>query len=261
MRIFKLTFPYIIAVIIIVTCTASVSVAQRFLPNYKSSAEEFEKSSVTSLLYINKNEALQIYPWDEYDESKAVSGEALQNKLKFRISDVIGYFRPYALPKNDISFSNLKYLPQNNIYYLKDYSYESSDGIRYRLSVSLNENNIYYFSCDLETDKIVSPDQIADEYDKIGTYVKKYEMMKRDSNPFYDFLENYNLLVNNNYYSKGTEILNGDKFFSIWDYKYTDFTYGNNIYLSFRLKSGDFVMIYSAIENDFIGFSMKPFRR
>ena len=72
-------FPWVAVVMILFVGYRSVDLVKNLLPDYRGEIVTHEKTDKNSPIYLQDEEAIAIYPWDEYDENKVyILSEALR---------------------------------------------------------------------------------------------------------------------------------------------------------------------------------------
>ncbi|MBQ8813226.1 MAG: hypothetical protein IJZ85_01840 [Lachnospiraceae bacterium] len=72
---YRAVLPWAAAVLILVGGYMSVSLIKPLLPDYRDEVVSFEKAERNSPIYLQGNDSIAIYPWNEYDEAELITLE------------------------------------------------------------------------------------------------------------------------------------------------------------------------------------------
>ncbi len=278
MKLARRTFPFIAAMILLAACLLAVGLSPLILPDYKDTIEQLDPPKGSNLLYINSGEELELYPWNLYTGQEKVY---LNSDVYAAIANGICLMRPGLWSPEEVESKIILKCSNTGMRFLKDMELSGKDGQTYLVNMAYDPRGLCYFSCinrDEPEVKSEIMDQALRELQKDwenfladpaiieeGVYESLPIEIEGDSsdskstesgNAFSSFLYSYKMFL-----SQDPEYLS-DQSYVILDLimktQFTSLSYDNHIYLTCSDNSGtSLVLIYSPIEECFVGFSLK----
>lgn len=264
-------------------CLLAVGLSPLVLPDYKGTIEEREQPQNFNLLYLNSGEELNLYPWNLYTgqeqelfEEEIVSFAA--NSVRILGGGSWTDEELYPLIKFRYSGQDLRFL--------KDMTLTEKDGRRYLVNMALDPNGLCYFSYVNQDEREATADEMDQALGKLQEDWKKFlsDPLPADSevdlyeekpsgsyqlddgelktdNAFYMFFMRCQMLSDQMIKEQYSDYI-GDNLYTIWELvlksEFTSLSYDNHIYAMYSNDGGtSMVLIYSPIEERFVGFSLK----
>lgn len=283
MKLARKSVPFIIAVSMLAACLLAVGLSSLVLPNYKGTIEEREQPKNFNLLYLNSGEELNLYPWNLYTgqeqelfEEEIVSFAA--NSVRILGSGSWTDEELYPLIK-------FRYSGQG-LWFLKDMTLTEKDGRQYLVNMAFDPNGLCYFFYGNQDEREATADEmdqalgkLQEDWEKFlsdplpadsevdlyeekpsGSYQLDDGELKTD-NAFYMFFMRCQMLSDQMRKEQYSDYI-GDNLYTIWELvlksEFTSLSYDNHIYAMYSNDGGtSMVLIYSPIEERFVGFSLK----
>ncbi len=282
MKLARKSLPFIMALVLMAVCLLTIGLAPLFLPNYKGTVEEMGQPKNANLLYVNSAEELNLYPWNLYSDSDQEITDFIPEVYELAIGCALhlgGYTGPIQKIHSQLE---LRGSEQSGLFFLKDIQLTGENGGQYSLNIAFRSGNVCYFSYLNENEPEVSPDEMDQALRKlqkdwenfvefmkpieamgpetgqqleIGSYEQR-DMWEKSGDAFSAFLLRHQDLVESQkgYLADNTPWLCT----LITNAQFTSLSYNNHIYLMCTASDGtSLVLIYSPIEERFVGFSLK----
>lgn len=283
MKLARKSVPFIIAVALLAACLLAVGLSPLVLPDYKGTIEEREQPQNFNLLYLNSGEELNLYPWNLYTgqeqelfEEEIVSFAA--NSVRILGGGSWTDEELYPLIKFRYSGQELRFL--------KDMALTEKDGRRYLVNMALDPNGLCSFSYVNQDEREATADEMDQALGKLQEDWEKFlsDPLPADSevdlyeekpsgsyqlddgewktdNAFYMFFMRCQMLSDQMRKEQYSDYI-GDNLYTIWELvlksEFTSLSYDNHIYAMYSNDGGtSMVLIYSPIEERFVGFSLK----
>lgn len=282
MKLAQKGLPFVIALLLMAVCLLTVGLASLFLPDYKGTVEEMEQPKNANLLYVNSTEELNLYPWNLYSESEKVITDFEPEVYELAVGCVY-YLAGYTGSIEKLhSQMRLQESEQSGLYFLKDIKLTDENGTQYAVNIAYRSANVCYFSCINENEPEITPDEmdqalrkLQKDWEDFVELMKPVEvrdlearrqmeidsygqrlMWEKSGDAFSGFLLRHQDLVDSQkgYLADNTSWLCT----LITNAQFTSLSYDNHIYLMCTASDGtSLVLIYSPIEERFVGFSLK----
>lgn len=282
MKLAQKSLPFVMALVLMAVCLLAVGLAPLFLPDYKGTVEEMGQPQNANLLYVNSAEELNLYPWNLYSDSDKEITDFDPEIYELAIG-CAHHLGGYTGPIQKIhSQMKLRESGQSGIFYIKDIKLTGKNGGQYSLNIAFRGGNVCYFSYLNENEPEVSPDEmdqalrkLQKDWESFVEFMKPIEAMdpetgqrmeidsyeqrvmwKKSGDAFSAFLLRHQELVESQkgYLADNTAWLCT----LITNAQFTSLSYNNHIYLMCTASDGtSLVLIYSPIEERFVGFSLK----
>lgn len=278
MKLARRTFPFIAAMILLAVCLLAVGLSPLILPDYKDTIEQLDPPKGSNLLYINSGEELELYPWNLYTGQEKVY---LNSDVYAAIANGICLMRPGLWSQEEVESKIILKCSNTGMRFLKDMELPGKDGQTYLVSMAYDPRGLCYFSCINQDEPEVKSEimdqalrELQEDWEDFladpaiierGVYESSPIEIEGDStdsestesgNAFSSFFYSYQMFL-----SRDPEYLS-DQSYVILDLimktQFTSLSYDNHIYLTCSDNSGtSLVLIYSPIEECFVGFSLK----
>lgn len=276
------SLPFVMALILLAACLLAVGLAPLFLPSYKGTVEEMGQTQNVNLLHVNSAEELNLYPWNLYSDSDKEITNFDPEVYELAIGCAY-YLGDYTGPTQKIhSQMKLRESEQSGLFFLKDMKLTGENGGQYSVNIAFRAGNVCYFSYLNENEPEVSPDEmdqalrkLQKDWENFAEFIKPAEaldpetgrqieidsyeqrvMWEKSGDAFSAFLLRHQDLVES---QKGYLADSTNRLCTlIRNAQFTSLSYENHIYLMCTSSDGtSLVLIYSPIEERFVGFSLK----
>ena len=166
---FKSAFVWVAAVCIVVAPFFGIGWIESLIPSQKDTIASYQKSEGAKFLYIGKNDALSIYPWNLYraENCMEVSDDGgIDWNVYFYRTD------KQFVPKTLDDFNPIfHYDADEGRFFLKDYAYVSADGVNCFLDMAVHDGVVVYFHCRQDRNE---PELTSGEVSKTGELLMEW---------------------------------------------------------------------------------------